>query len=40
MKFESVSCWVQIWGALSDMVSLSVAEALGGRISVVEEVEK
>ena len=40
VKFESISCWVQIWGASFDMVSLSVAEAIGGRIGVVEEVEK
>ena len=40
VKFESVSCWVQIWGMPFDMVSPSVAEAVGGRIGVVEEVEK
>ena len=40
VKFESVSCQVQIWGAPFDMVSPLVAEAVGGRIGVVEEVEK
>ena len=40
VKFESISCWVQILGVPFDMVSLSVAEAIGGRIGVVEEVEK
>ena len=40
VKFESVSCWVQIWGVPFDMVSPLVAEAVGGRIGVVEEVEK
>ena len=40
VKFELVSYWVQIWGAPFDMVSPLVAEAVGGRIDVVEEVEK
>ena len=40
VKFESVSYWVQIWGASFDMVSPSMAKAVGGRIGVAEEVEK
>ena len=40
VKFEAVSCWVQIWGAPFDMVSPLVAEVVGGWIGVVEEVEK
>ena len=40
VKFESVSCWVQILGVPFDMVSSSVVEAVGGQIGVVKEVEK
>ena len=40
VKFESVSCWVQILGVPFDMVSPSVVEAVGGQIGVVKEVEK
>ena len=40
MKFESVSLWVQIWGAPFDMVSPKVAEEVGRRLGVVEEVER
>ena len=40
VKFELVSCWVQIWGVPFDMVSPSVVEAVGGQIGVVKEVEK
>ena len=40
VRFDLASFWVQIWGALFDMVSPSVADAVGGRLGVVEEVEK
>ena len=40
VRFDSASFWVQIWGAPFDMVSPSVAKVVGGRIGVVEEVEK
>ncbi|XP_030936349.1 uncharacterized protein LOC115961514 [Quercus lobata] len=40
VKFESASFWVQIWGAPFDMVSPKVAEKIGSRLGVVEEVEK
>ncbi|XP_075654842.1 uncharacterized protein At4g02000-like [Castanea sativa] len=40
VRFESASVWVQIWGAPFDMVSLKVAEEIGSRLGVVEEVEK
>ena len=37
---DRVSLWVQICGAPFDMVSPRVAAEIGGRIGVVEEVEK
>ena len=40
VKFETASLWVQIWGAPFDMASPSVAEAVGRRLGVVEDVEK
>ena len=40
VRFESVSLWVQIWGAPFDMVSPKVATEIGSRLGVVEEVEK
>lgn len=40
VKFETVSLWVQIWGAPFDMVSPKVAAEVGSRLGVVEEVEK
>ena len=40
VRFETASLWVQIWGAPFDMASPSVAEAVGGRLGVVEDVEK
>ena len=40
VKFESVSLWVQIWGGPFDMVSPKVAEEVGRRLGVVEEVER
>ena len=40
VKFESVSLWLQIWGAPFDMVSPKVATEVGSRLGVVEEVEK
>ena len=39
VKFETVSLWVQIWGAPFDMVSPKVAAEVGRRLGVVEEVE-
>ena len=40
VRFDLVSFWVQIWGASFDMVSPKVAEEIGSRLGVVEEVEK
>ena len=40
VKFETVSLWVQIWGAPFDMVSPKVAAEVGRRLGVVEEVER
>ena len=40
VRFETASLWVQIWGAPFDMASPSVAEAVGRRLGVVEDVEK
>ena len=40
VRFETASLWVQIWGAPFDMASPSVAEVVGGRLGVVEDVEK
>ena len=40
VKFNSVSLWVQLWGAPFDMISPTVATAVGSKIGVVEDVEK
>ena len=40
VKFDSLSLWVQIWGAPFDMFSPTVAMEMGSRMGVVEEVEK
>ena len=40
VKFDSMSLWVQIWGAPFDMFSPKVAREVGRRRGVVEEVEK
>ena len=40
VKFNSVSLWVQIWGAPFDMISPTVATAVESKIGVVEDVEK
>nr|XP_023912061.1 uncharacterized protein LOC112023668 [Quercus suber] len=40
VKFVSTPFWVQIWGALFDMVSPRVEEEIGSRLGTVEEVEK
>ena len=40
VKFNSVSLWVQIWGAPFDMISPMMATAVGSKIGVVEDVEK
>ena len=40
VKFDSVSIWVQIWGAPFDMRSFRVAEEVGNRLGMVLEVEK
>lgn len=40
VKFDSVSLWVQIWGAPFDMTSPKVAMAVGSRMGTVEDVEK
>lgn len=40
LKFEYASLWVQIWGALLDMISPQVAKEVGSRIGLVEKVER
>ena len=40
IKWDTASIWVQIWGAPFDMISPVVAERIGSRLGVVEEVEK
>ena len=40
VQFDTVSLWVQIWGALFDMACPKAAEEVGKRIGEVEEVEK
>ena len=40
VKFDSLSLWVQIWGAPFNMFSPKVAMEVGSRMGVVEEVEK
>ena len=40
VQFEAVSLWVQIWGAPFDMVCPKVAEEVGNRLGVVEEVKR
>ena len=37
---EHASLWVQIWDAPLNMVSPSIAEEVGSRLGIVEEVEK
>ena len=39
IKIEYASLWVQIWGALLDMISPQVAKEVGNWIGLVEEVE-
>ena len=39
VRFDLASFWVQIWGALFNMVSPSIVKAVGGCFGVVEEVE-
>ena len=40
VRFESIYLWIQIWGALFDMVSPKVAIEVGSHLGEVEEVEK
>ena len=40
VKFDSISLWIQIWGAPFDMRSSRVAEEVGNRLGRVLEVEK
>ena len=40
VKFETISLWVQIWGAPFDMVSPKMAAEMGRRLGIVEEVER
>ena len=40
VQFDTISLWVQIWGAPFDMTCPKVAEEVGRRIREVEEVEK
>ena len=40
VALDRVSLWVQIWGAPFDMVSPQITTNIGGRIGMVEEVEK
>ena len=39
IRLEAASLWVQIWGALFDMVSPQVAKEVGSRLEEVDEVE-
>ena len=39
VRFDLASFWVQIWRSLLDMVFLSIAKAVGGRLGVVEKVK-
>ena len=39
IKLEHASLWIQIWGALFDMVSPQVAKEVGSHLGIVEEVE-
>ncbi|XP_075654848.1 uncharacterized protein LOC142625017 [Castanea sativa] len=40
VKFDSVSLWVQIWGAPFDLVLPTIVEAMGIRLGTVVEVER
>ena len=40
IKFDSISLWIQIWGAPFDLVSPKVAEVVGSKLGSVVEVEK
>ncbi|KAK9997197.1 hypothetical protein SO802_021883 [Lithocarpus litseifolius] len=40
VKLDHASLWVQIWGALFDMSSPQVAAVVGGKLGILEEVEK
>lgn len=40
VKFDSISLWVQIWGAPFDLVSPTIAEAVGSRLGTVVKVKK
>ena len=40
VMFESISLWVQIWGAPFDLRTSQVAEEVGNRLGRVLEVEK
>ena len=40
VKFDSVSLWIQIWGAPFHLVSPKVAEAVGSKLGTVVEVDK
>ena len=40
VKFDSITLWVQIWGAPFDMVCPQVATEVGGRLGMVVEVER
>ena len=39
IKLKHASLWIQIWGALFDMVSPQVVKEVGSRLGIVEEVE-
>lgn len=40
VKLDHASLWVQIWGAPFDMSSPQVAAVVGGKLGILEEVEK
>ena len=40
VKLECATLWVQIWGALFDMLSAKVATEVGSRLGTVEDVER
>ena len=40
VKLDYASLWIQIWGALFDMVSPQVATKVGSRLGVMEDIER
>ena len=40
VKLDYASLWIQIWGALFDMVSPQAATKVGNRLGVMEDIER